>query len=627
MAEGVVAGLVGGEDEAPELERTVEARAGADAFAAAIAADHAKYDPAVASAATDFLRDQSRLLKAQVDELTEQRGLRLSHLVSQHREGKIRRTGQRIRVGMQAFVALVVAMIAIGAVVMVSDAFTSRQVVVDAFQAPPALASRGVTGEVVASGMLDTLQKLQAATRSKDKQLRTSGAWASDVKVDVPETGVSLGEIIRLLHQRFGHDLHIGGELVQTGAGGLLLTVRGEGVPATTFAAGPDDLAKLTVQAAEYAYGRSQPVQYATYLIDAGRYAEAVAFDQGAFPRARSDDERTQLANTWGNAYASLTQTGSAVEKWRLGMSFAKPRTQPWWKEWGNIVGGLSVGPAEEDGWRESHAMLQAVAAAPKRERPDLLYLVNPAQMTWDLPLELEANVADAQRNGGAGTQTTLGGPTIADLYALVHDPAQAQRYLASSDPNDSVTKAEALLLQGYAALDRGDPAGALAPLQAFWKAWLADPNLQYTYNFQGCYDGLALGLTGHVKEAEAIFKRVSWSMCDALQGDVLAHAGDVAGAEKAWTDSQKLRPDLPPVPLHRGLFELGRGDLKAAEADEAFAAGKAPHWADPWKAWGDVLAREGRWREALARYDEALKHAPAWAALRQARAAAQRRV
>ena len=79
------------------------------------------------------------------------------------------------------------------------------------------------------------------------------------------------------------------------------------------------------------------------------------------------------------------------------------------------------------------------------------------------------------------------------------------------------------------------------------------------------------------------------------------------------------------PIPLHRGLFELARGDLAAAEGDVSFAAAKAPHWADPWKAWGDVLAREGRWKEALAKYDEALKDAPAWTELHQARDAAIR--
>ena len=625
MSKSVLGGLLGEGDEAAEGGVSPGQRASAEAFAAGLAAQQAIGNPKVAEAAEHFLERQAHLLDLQSHEIVEQSALRLGHLVAQAREGKIRRVGQRIRVGMQAFVALVVGMITLGVLVMVYDAFTSRQVVIEAFKAPPTLAGRGVTGEVVASGVLDTLQKLQDATRAKGKAMSTRGAWASDVKIEVPETGVSIGEISRLLHQRFGHDLHIGGELVQTGAGGLALTVRGEGVPAATFTGGPEDLTKLAAQAAEYVYGRSQPQQYATYLNQAGRYNDDISFVQGAFPRAKSDEERTQLANAWGNAYASLFQSAAAVEKYRLSKSFAKPRAQSWWKAWGNTVGSEST-LSEEAGWREGRAMLQAVEAAPKRERPDLLYLQNPAQDTWDLPLQLAANVADAERNGGAGTQSSIDGPAIADIYWMLHDPDQAARYIASSDPDDSTTKAEALLLQGYAALDRGDAAGALTPLRAFYKAWLADPNLQYTYNFQGCFAGLAEGLTGHLKEAEAVFKRVNWSVCDAFQGDVLVRAGDVAGAEKAWADAQRLKPDLPAVPLHRGLFELGRGELKAAETDAAFAAGKAPHWADPWKAWGDVMAREGRWKEALAKYDEALKYAPAWAELHQARAADARR-
>ncbi len=621
MAEGVLGGLIGEADETPEALEGPQ-RASAEAFAASLAAQQAPGDPRVARAAEHFLRRQARLIDLQAEELAEQRTLRLSHLVNQDREGRIRRAGQRIRVGMQSFLALVVGLITLGVLVMVYDAFTSRQVVVDAFRSPPALAARGVTGEVAAAGVLDTLQKLQAATRTVDKQLSTRGAWASDVKIEVPETGVSLGEISRVLHERFGHDLHITGELVQAGSGGLSLTVRGEGVPAAAFAGGPEDLPKLTAQAAEYIYGRSQPVQYATYLVQTGRYADAIAFDQVAFSSASGDEERSQLANSWGNANASLNQTLVAVEKYRLAMSFAKPRSRVWWKAWGNIVGSISAGQGEEAGWREAHAMLQATAAAPKNQGPELLNLQNPAQMTWDLPLQVAATIADAKRNSGAGTTVTLEGPALADTYALMHDPARATRYLASSDPNDSVTKAEALLLQGYAALDRGDAAAALTPLQAFWKAWLADPNLQYTYNFQGCYTGLALGLTGRLKEAEAVFKRVNWSLCDAFQGDVLAHSGDIAGAQKAWAAGQQLRPDLPAVPLHRAVFELSQGQLKTAEADAA-AAAKAPHWADPWKAWGDVLAREGRWKEALGKYDEALKYAPAWADLRRARAAA----
>ena len=286
MAEGVLGGLLGGEEDRAEEAAFGETRSGADAFAAALAADHAKYDPKVAMAAKAFLEKQARLLDAQTDELSEQRALRLSHLQSQSREGKLRRFGQRIRNGMQVFTALIFTAIGVGLAVMIYDAFASRSVVVDAFKAPSALAARGFTGDVVASGVLDGLQKLQDATRSTDKSLNTTSAWSSDVKIEVPETGVSIGEINRLLHQRFGHDLHIAGDLVQTESGGLALTVRGDGVPAKTFDGAAGDLDKLTTQAAEYIYGRSQPLQYTAYLEGADRNADALAFIPAAYPRA-----------------------------------------------------------------------------------------------------------------------------------------------------------------------------------------------------------------------------------------------------------------------------------------------------------------------------------------------------
>jgi ABC-type sugar transport system ATPase subunit len=45
--------------------------------------------------------------------------------------------------------------------------------------------------------------------------------------------------------------------------------------------------------------------------------------------------------------------------------------------------------------------------------------------------------------------------------------------------------------------------------------------------------------------------------------------------------------------------------------------------WADPLKAWGDVLMKQNQPKEALAKYDEALKYAPNWKQLKQAREAA----
>ena len=339
------------------------------------------------------------------------------------------------------------------------------------------------------------------------------------------------------MHQRFGHDLHIDGDLVQTESvgsapGGLALTVRGDGVPAKTFDGAAGDLDKLTTQAAEYVYGRSQPAQYAIYLIGADRNADAVAFLAGAYPRARTDDERAKLAHQWGNAYGGLNLPAKSVEKQRLAMSLVKPRSREWWINWSNLTGSVATAEGEEAGWRESQAFLRAARAAPKDQRPELGLLENAGQITWDLPLFLASNVTNAASHNGAGTLSTIEGPAIADIYALMHDPAKGAPYMAASDPDDSITKAEALLLEGYAALDRGDPAAAVPPLEAFYKAWVADPNLQFTYSDQPCFLGLAYGLVGRMADAEPVFKKAgAWSRCYAFHGDALAHAGDVARA------------------------------------------------------------------------------------------------
>jgi tetratricopeptide (TPR) repeat protein len=619
MAEGLLGGLFGGEEELPEAE-AAEAKVSAEAFAAAVAADQARRDPGVARATEVFLERQAALLKSQDDQLNDERALRLAHLRHQSQEGKLRRVGQRIRLGMQAFAAFVAGLIALGVLTMLYDAVTSRSVVVDAFKSPSALAGRGVTGDVVASGVLDALQKLQSATRAVSKALDAKGAWASDIKVELPETGVSIGEIDRLLHARFGHDLHIDGDLIQTDTGGLALTVRGDDIPAATFQGQAGELDKLTTEAAEYIYGRAQPDRYAIYLLQAGRAKDALAFLPGAYATATTAHQRAYLMVLWANANEDLGDLVQAIQQFRSAMALAPWGSREWWEARTNVVDAIYNAGGEEAAWRESKAFLSDADRAPKRERPPTNSLIYPATYTWDLSRALASLLENAAINGGAGTGEVIAGPFIADYYAQMHDPAQAARFIALSDPDNPRTKTETLLLQAYAALDRGAAGAAIAPLEAYSSLRKNDQDVP-------CFLGLAYGLSGRVADAEAAFKQTGpRSLCAAFHGDVLVHAGDAAGAGRVWAEGLKAAPDLPMVYLHRGLFELDRGDLAAARADLSTANAKAPHFADPLKAWGDLLAREGRWKDALAKYDEALKYAPAWAELHQARDAAAHR-
>jgi Flp pilus assembly protein TadD len=63
-------------------------------------------------------------------------------------------------------------------------------------------------------------------------------------------------------------------------------------------------------------------------------------------------------------------------------------------------------------------------------------------------------------------------------------------------------------------------------------------------------------------------------------------------------------------------------GDLEGAVTKLSEAHSKGPHWADPLKGWGDVLAKQGKTSEAIAKYDEALQFAPNWKELIAAREA-----
>ena len=623
---GIFSTFLSGDANGPTDEKAADARVAAEALAAALAIDRAKADPRVADASEAFLYEQALLLKNQREESAETRGRRIAQLDGQIREDRIRYVAYRFRALLLGMAALVVGAVVSGFGVMVWDAATSRSVVIDTFTAPPTLAARGLTGVVVASDVLDALRKLQAATRLRTVGLDARGAWANDIKIDVPRTGISIGEVSRLLHDALGHDMHVGGDLTEGLSGQLSLTVRGTDVPALTFVGGPEGLDALATRAAEYVYGRVQPWRYVSFLVDAGRNGDAIAFLPGALSRATDDMERANLFNTWGDSLPSPREGAAAAEKFRLAMALSRPRSTVWWTAWSNLIEALWDTKGEEAAWSESEAFAEAASNAPEHERPLRNLLSSIEQVLWEPSRLLSALVGDL---GSKSSLTSPVDPMIADVENILHDPEQAALYMAMSDPHEYTTKAEAAFLKGSDALTRDDPVAAVTPLLAFDHVWLDNPLLQSNEPDQPCFLGLAYGLSGDLARAAGAFDQVPkpWSRCWAFRGEVLAQAGDVAGAREAWAKGIRLLPDLPNVYLARGEWEARQSEFAAATADLSTASAKAPLFADPLKTWGDLLAREGRWTEALARYDAAIADAPHWAALRDARSVALQHV
>jgi hypothetical protein len=180
MAEGLLGGVLGGEEEKPEVQAP-EALAGAEAFAAAVVARLSGNDPGVARKTEEFLTEQTQLLRAQKEHLNDEHALRLAHLRNQLQEEGLRRFGLRLRVGFQLFLVLVATVIGIGAAIMVRDAFNSRSVIVDSFEISPNLATQALNGHIVAAGMYDRLTQLQTATRTDVQKREISNAWSNGV--------------------------------------------------------------------------------------------------------------------------------------------------------------------------------------------------------------------------------------------------------------------------------------------------------------------------------------------------------------------------------------------------------------------------------------------------------------
>ncbi len=612
MSEGLFGGVLGAEDEKDEVEAS-SSLSGAEAFASAVAAKLAGGDPGVARRTEAFLDDQSQLLKTQNEHLKAEHAARLHFLQGQAREVDIRRLGLRLRVGFQLFVALVATVIGAGVAIMIHDAFTSRRVVIEPFHTPPPLAANGIDGTVVAAGLLDEISRLQAATRSTAEKRDLTNAWTSDVKLAVPETGITFGDISRVLRARFGHDLHLYGDLVTT-VSGLTLTVRGDGVAPKAFSGAATDLPKLTTAAAEYVYAQAEPALWAYYLEGANRNQEAIAFCRAAYANA-SEADRPYLLNVWANG---LISTGGDLRE-ALKLYQAALKLKPdFWIGYNNVMNVFWGLADEEAAWRTGEDLRRAAGGRPGAA-PETEYQ-NWDTLTWNLLVWRNVTVADA--NSGGGTNTTAEGPAIAIVESRLHDHAAAELALGTtnSDESDPTIAAMGHYVRGQLLAEEGKFDQAAKEMDAFGIGY-ADPIVQSNYPGYQCWIAPVEEAAGHPDKADAVLKSAGTFVdCYRFRADILAARGDWPAAQKAYADAAALAPDLPAGYFSWGVALAKQGELGEAVAKLQEANKRGPHWADPLKAWGDVLLKQGKQREALAKYDEALKYAPNWKQLKEAR-------
>jgi tetratricopeptide (TPR) repeat protein len=593
--------------------------AGADAVALTVAMDATKYDPELARKAGNYLDQQHALVKLQIKHFDEEHRLSIA-------AAKRKRYADRIRNGLGTFLALVATGVVVGLVAMVWDAARDTELVIEPFAVPPDLAAQGLSGEVVAKQVLDRLADLQQQTASQRPANSYRNNWGDDIKVQIPETGVSLGELRRSLRDSLGHETHISGEIYHTAAG-LIVTAR-SGDEASKRITGTDaELDQLIDRAAEAVYQQTQPYRYALYLVTHQRFAEALKI---VTPLVQHPDrlERAWAHTAIGNlgvaqgaepAFAAKEQRASLVEIPGFAPAlFDLTLAANWSGHDQELVKAATEFIAAD---RSRH--LDIAKAAQTASLAGILEWKACAEGDYPEAIRQARIMADTSKEF-VQARALIG---EAESAALNHDPVAA-RQVALQLPADHPSRSLAL---GLTALELGDATAVslldekvlTAPRPFFPDGFFSTPALSLRHYVP--WSAIARARFGDLQTARQLIARtpVDCYLCVRARGQIAAMAGDRAEAERWFAEAVKQGPGLPQAFVDRGAAHLNWGDVPGAISDAKQAAKLSPHHADAWKLWGDALSHQSQWNAALGKYDEALKYAADWAALKEAREAA----
>jgi tetratricopeptide (TPR) repeat protein len=567
-----------------------------------------------------FLDAQTDVARLQAEDMRREDAIR-------HWSLRVHHISDVLKLTFELALALILAAIVLLITATAWSAAHEDGLVIEAFSVPPDLAAKGLTGQAIAAKLQDKLAAMQAATDSARPSTSYSNNWGNDIKVQIPDTGVSVGEFYRMLVMWFGHQSHITGEVYRT-KDGLAVSVRASGDGGDTVTGTEDNIDALAQAAAEKIYARTQPYRYAIFLSFHGKTAESLATLQHLVATAPSPIEQgwdhvgiSTLTNFTGDARGAIPDQRRAAE---IIPGFALPLSN---LDYLNAA----IGHDEE-----------ALASAREAVRllPDDPNIVERARA---ITLEgEEADVAeyvgdyeDALRHERAGIVLPDYSGVVESMrensglvLARMHDIPEA-REVARDLPEtpDPFTKDARQELDFSLAYEAGAwrtvvTGGAVlsAAYDAAARAHAFNPTLfQYPPDTTlWPYMAWAKAELGDEAGAAQLISRTRLDcyLCLRVRARLAVRDGDVRKANTWFAQATAFAPSVPFAWSEWGEMLLRKGDLDGAIAKFTIANQKGPHFADPLELWGEALIAKNRSDLALAKLEEAAKYAPNWGRL-----------
>jgi len=565
--------------------------------------------PAIDSEVIAFLRDQRLHLHEQFRHLREQLRLRLWE--------------QRMGVFLRVATAIVGVAVASGAALMVWDAAHSKGLIIEPFNVPPDMAARGLSGQVVATQMLDRLTALQDATDSSRAPQSYANNWGDNIKVEIPDTGVSIGELQRFLKGWLGHDTHITGEVYHT-ATGIAVTARAGTDTGATFTGAETELQALVEKAAEHVYGDTQPYRYANFLdrdfspaglVQRRTRAEAIYQQLSLGPDIQ---ERAWAINGLGTLAASFPGKGNrvAADYYRKAITV--------WPDF--TIGHYALAYREyfldrrESELRDFRTALRLLHQGSIPDvHPKALPLVQGEAAGMAAALTGDCAAAIPIFKTVADTHITFanGSYILGQLDALVclenqHNPGGARAYMRdlgiTTPPPDYRDVLIAAGQQDWpAVLAAWEQMGAARRARSPREAPLAVAPV-----------ALARAHLGDTKGAQALIANTlpDCEGCLLARAQIAQMQGQNARADWWFARAAARTPSIPFADFEWGAALLQRGQPDNAIEKFKLSSQKGPHFADPLEGWGEALMLQNRSDLALAKFEEAARYAPNWGRL-----------
>jgi tetratricopeptide (TPR) repeat protein len=600
-----------------------------DPVAMAIAFGAAAQNERIAGKAEAYLdvqtnvgRAQEQVLKLQAADLEREDRLRHWALVVHH-------LGDVMRVTFELTFAAVAVIVLIALAATIWSAAHDDGLVIEAFKVPPDMAQKGLTGDVVASQLLDRLTDMQAHTDSSRAPGSYSSDWGNDIKIEIPNTGISIGEAYRYLAGWLGHQTHISGEVYRTEKG-IVLTVRTSGDSGARFEGNDADLNALVGKAAESVYRRTQPFRYAVYVSTQGRnaLAESVLSDLAS---NGADSEKPWAYTLWGEFEIGDNDLPNALDHARRAAALAP--------ELPLVTNNL--GQIEADAGHDERELAEARAALKSLEGDGARLVTASAAVemgqqnreTIDEELgDFSGAVRDTERLLDSpdfeGSHLVASYMQAADL-ALLHDVRGAHRVLGARTDVEMEqdtfgaygwNSANYVPPQFMAFAQSGDWRAARMSLQAALDSPAGRNIASLIGNRTQLEPWLALA-EAKSGDGPAALRQIGKSpldcyLCLRMRGEIDATAGNWGGAAYWFARAVAAAPSIPFAYTQWGSMLLAKGDLDGAIAKFREANLKSPHFADPLEMWGEALIAKNRSDLALAKFTEAAKYAPNWGRL-----------